>query len=118
MTFKILVFRCAVFWVGSSRDGDSVVVWLDIATAPAPPSAGDFVKRSARQTGVLANDLAEVTFMPFELQPRLKGKLLELRPLRPEDFDALYAVASDPLIWEQHPSNDRHKPEIFQKFFR
>jgi RimJ/RimL family protein N-acetyltransferase len=41
--------------------------------------------------------------MPFELQPTLKGALLVLRPLRPEDFDALYAVASDPLIWEQHP---------------
>jgi len=56
--------------------------------------------------------------MSFDLQPVLKGKLLELRPLRPEDFDALYAVASDPLIWEQHPSSDRYKPEVFQEFFR
>lgn len=56
--------------------------------------------------------------MPFDLQPILKGELLELRPLRPEDFSALYAVASDPLIWEQHPSSDRYKPEIFQGFFR
>jgi hypothetical protein len=40
--------------------------------------------------------------MPFELQPTLKGTLLELRPLRAEDFDALFAVAADPLIWEKH----------------
>jgi N-acetyltransferase len=54
----------------------------------------------------------------FELQPTLTGKLLELRPLRPDDFDALYAVASDPLIWEQHPANDRYQPEVFRQFFR
>src|SRR6476620_1300241 len=56
--------------------------------------------------------------MPFDLQPTLKGNLLELRPLRPEDFDDLYAVASDPLIWEQHPSSDRYKEEVFREFFR
>src|SRR5207247_5533860 len=56
--------------------------------------------------------------MSFELQPTLKGKLLELRPLRPEDFDELYSVASDPRIWEQHPSNDRYKEEVFRLFFR
>jgi N-acetyltransferase len=51
-------------------------------------------------------------------QPILKGELLELRPLRPDDFDALYAVASDPLIWEQHPHNTRYQEEVFRKFFR
>jgi N-acetyltransferase len=51
-------------------------------------------------------------------QPLLKGELLELRPLRPEDFDDLYAVASDPLIWEQHPHNTRYQEEVFRKFFR
>jgi N-acetyltransferase len=51
-------------------------------------------------------------------QPVLKGQLLELRPLRSEDFDDLYAVASDPLIWEQHPHNTRYQEEIFRKFFR
>jgi RimJ/RimL family protein N-acetyltransferase len=56
--------------------------------------------------------------MPFDLQPTLKGDLLELRPLRAEDFDALYAVASDPMIWKQHPSNDRYKEEVFRAFFR
>ena len=56
--------------------------------------------------------------MPFDLQPVLEGELLCLRPLRPEDFLDLYAVASDPLIWEQHPSNDRYKEEVFKEFFR
>ncbi|MGO9256526.1 MAG: GNAT family N-acetyltransferase [Bryobacteraceae bacterium] len=56
--------------------------------------------------------------MPFDLQPVLRGELLGLRPLRPEDFHYLYAVASDPLIWEQHPIKDRHKEEVFKAFFR
>lgn len=56
--------------------------------------------------------------MPFDLQPTLKGELLELRPLRPKDFQELYAVASDPLIWAQHPANDRYKEEVFHEFFR
>ncbi len=56
--------------------------------------------------------------MPFDLQPILKGRLLDLRPLRQEDFDELYAVASDPLIWEQHPSNDRYQEDVFKNFFR
>lgn len=53
-----------------------------------------------------------------DLQPVLRGELLELRPLRPDDFEPLYAVASDPLIWEQHPVRDRHLVEVFRKFFR
>jgi N-acetyltransferase len=56
--------------------------------------------------------------MAFDLQPILRGELLELRPLRPEDFHDLYAVASDPLIWEQHPIKDRYREEVFKKFFR
>jgi N-acetyltransferase len=56
--------------------------------------------------------------MPFDLQPVLKGELLTLRPVRPRDFDNLYAIASDPLIWEQHPNNDRYKEEVFRQFFR
>jgi len=55
--------------------------------------------------------------MPFDLQPALKGKFVDLRPLRRDDFDALYAVASDPLIWEQHPESDRWKEDAFRKFF-
>jgi RimJ/RimL family protein N-acetyltransferase len=54
----------------------------------------------------------------FELQPTLSGTLIELRPLQPEDFDALYSVASDPAIWEQHPVRDRYTVDVFQNFFR
>jgi RimJ/RimL family protein N-acetyltransferase len=56
--------------------------------------------------------------MSFDLQPTLKGDLLLLRPLLPEDFHDLYAVASDPLIWEQHPMRDRYREEVFKGFFR
>ncbi|MEO7918861.1 MAG: GNAT family N-acetyltransferase [Thermoanaerobaculia bacterium] len=56
--------------------------------------------------------------MPFELQPTLTGDLVELRPLGPDDFKGLYAVAADPLIWELHPVSDRYKEEVFQGFFR
>ncbi len=56
--------------------------------------------------------------MAFDLQPILKGKLVVLSPLRPEDLLRLYAVASDPRIWEQHPSKDRYKEQVFREFFR
>ena len=56
--------------------------------------------------------------MSFDRQPVLKGELVELRPLRAEDYRDLYAVASDPLIWEQHPAKDRYKEEVFREFFR
>ena len=48
----------------------------------------------------------------------VKGNLIELSPLRSEDFDALFAAASDPLIWEQHPECDRYEKDVFQVFFR
>lgn len=56
--------------------------------------------------------------LAFELQPHLVGDLLEVRPLRSEDWENLFAVASDPLIWEQHPAHDRYKEEVFKEFFR
>lgn len=56
--------------------------------------------------------------MPFELQPTLRGEVLVLRPLRAEDWEALYAVASDPLIWEQHPAANRYQEPVFREYFR
>jgi RimJ/RimL family protein N-acetyltransferase len=53
----------------------------------------------------------------FDLQPTLKGSLIEIRPLTREDFDELFAAASDPFIWAQHPENDRYRREVFQEFF-
>ena len=55
--------------------------------------------------------------MPFDLRPILKSTLLELRPLQVEDFDNLYGVASDPLVWKQHPVKNRYEKELFKKFF-
>lgn len=56
--------------------------------------------------------------MPFELQPRIHNDLIGLEPLGPDDFEQLYAVAADPLIWEQHPSKDRYEREVFVNFFK
>lgn len=56
--------------------------------------------------------------MSFDFQPVLKGELVELRPLRDKDFDDLYEIAGDPLIWEQHPDRDRHEEAVFREFFR
>jgi RimJ/RimL family protein N-acetyltransferase len=54
----------------------------------------------------------------FDPQPVLRGELVELRPLRAEDYDQLYAVAADPLIWVQHPARNRHEADVFREFFR
>jgi RimJ/RimL family protein N-acetyltransferase len=56
--------------------------------------------------------------MSFDLQPNLKGELIELRPLTADDWDDLFSVASDPLIWEQHPESDRYMEDVFKIFFR
>lgn len=53
----------------------------------------------------------------MELQPTLRGELLELRPIRPDDFEELFRVGSDPLIWEQHPESDRYQEPVFRRFF-
>jgi len=42
----------------------------------------------------------------FELQPTIKNDLVLLRPLTATDFEKLYSVASEPLLWEQHPNSD------------
>ena len=52
--------------------------------------------------------------MIINLQPVLENEIIRLQPLQQDDFERLYAVASDPLIWEQHPNKDRYKREVFQ----
>lgn len=54
----------------------------------------------------------------MDLQPDLEGSLIRLRPLREDDFRDLFAVASDRLIWEQHPNWDRYQEDVFRDFFR
>jgi RimJ/RimL family protein N-acetyltransferase len=56
--------------------------------------------------------------MQFEWQPTLENQWIRLRPLRAEDFEALYAVAADPLIWEQHPSRTRYQRDVFENYFK
>jgi len=56
--------------------------------------------------------------MHFDLQPALENDLIQIVPLKETDFDALFTVASDPLIWEQHPNKDRYQREVFQNFFK
>src|ERR1051326_1929774 len=58
-----------------------------------------------------------MTDINFDFQPTLAGELIEIRPLRGEDFAALHAAASDPLIWEVHPDHERWKEENFRKYF-
>lgn len=50
-------------------------------------------------------------------QPTLSNDLLEIRPLSSNDFEQLFTVASDPLIWEQHYA-DRYKKAEFERFFQ
>jgi RimJ/RimL family protein N-acetyltransferase len=47
----------------------------------------------------------------------LADNRVTLTPLRVDDFESLYAVAADPLIWEQHPNPDRYRRDVFTTFF-
>lgn len=55
--------------------------------------------------------------MSVALQPTLAGAIVALRPVVAADWDALYAVASDPLIWAGHPMRDRWQEAVFRRFF-
>lgn len=54
---------------------------------------------------------------PFDTQPALVGETVIISPLKREDWSELYAVASDPLIWEAHPAHDRWLEPVFARFF-
>ena len=43
---------------------------------------------------------------------------IQIKLLKQEEFNDLYAIAKDPKIWEQHPENDRWKKEKFSIFFK
>lgn len=51
------------------------------------------------------------------IQPTLITPLAVLVPLDANDFEELYAVASDPAIWEQHPNRDRWQKDAFSIYF-
>ncbi|KPF71000.1 acetyltransferase [alpha proteobacterium AAP81b] len=53
----------------------------------------------------------------LDRQPTLADAHLHLRPLAPGDWPALFAVASDPAIWAQHPVPDRWQEPVFRRYF-
>ena len=56
--------------------------------------------------------------MNFDLQPfQLQNQLIKLVPLQETDFEELYSVANDELLWEQHPNKLRYQKPVFQNFF-
>lgn len=55
--------------------------------------------------------------MGINIQPILENEKAILIPLKEDEFEQLYAVASDPQIWEQHPNKERWKRDVFQVFF-
>lgn len=55
--------------------------------------------------------------MSFSIQTPLENDKISLHPLQESDFGALYNLASDPKVWEQHPNKDRWKKEVFRTFF-
>lgn len=57
--------------------------------------------------------LSEIDFSTLSLE----NEIVKILPIKSTDFDQIYEIASDPLIWEQHPIPDRYKKEIFQLFF-
>lgn len=54
----------------------------------------------------------------MNIQPTLENENVKLIPLKENDFEELFSVASDPLVWEQHPNKDRYKREVFENFFQ
>ncbi|MBK8723806.1 MAG: GNAT family N-acetyltransferase [Saprospiraceae bacterium] len=55
--------------------------------------------------------------MSINIQPTLENEKILLSPLQDEDFEGLYAAASDPKIWEQHPNKNRWQRVVFKNFF-
>lgn len=53
----------------------------------------------------------------FDFRPTLTSGAIILRPLRADDWDALFAVAADPAIWALHPAHDRWQEKVFRRFF-
>jgi RimJ/RimL family protein N-acetyltransferase len=54
----------------------------------------------------------------MDRQPRLESERVLLRPLASDDWDALFEIASDAAIWEQHPMHDRWRSDVFREFFQ
>jgi N-acetyltransferase len=55
--------------------------------------------------------------MDFDSQPMLVGPTLTLRPLTAADREALWQVARDRLVWDQHPDQTRYVRDGYERFF-
>ena len=56
--------------------------------------------------------------MTFNIQPtHLRNQSVKLVPLQETDFEELYSIANDELLWEQHPNKLRYQKPVFQNFF-
>lgn len=56
--------------------------------------------------------------MKFSIQPTyLQNQFVKLVPLQETDFEELYSIANDELLWEQHPNKLRYQKPVFQNFF-
>ena len=53
----------------------------------------------------------------MDRQPVLEGERLLLRPLRPDDWTGLQAIASDPKVWELHPQPGRWCEPALSAYF-
>jgi RimJ/RimL family protein N-acetyltransferase len=52
-----------------------------------------------------------------DFKQHLRADKFSLIQTKRSHFEPLYQVASDPLIWEQHPAQDRWRREVFSVFF-
>jgi N-acetyltransferase len=52
-----------------------------------------------------------------DFQPILTGPNVVVRPIATDDWSELFAVGSDPKIWEVHPVRDRYTEPQFRKYF-
>jgi hypothetical protein len=52
-----------------------------------------------------------------DLQATLEGARVIVRPIAATDWQALFAAASDPKIWELHPAKDRYTEPVFKSYF-
>ncbi len=59
-----------------------------------------------------------MTAADIDFQPIIQNEWIIARPLEPDDFEDLYAAASDPLVWEQHPNKNRYQREVFENYFK
>jgi len=55
---------------------------------------------------------------PHAFNVNLETNAFSLEQTTSTDFDPLYEVASNSLVWEQHPEKDRWKRPVFSAFFQ